>query len=164
MFFEQEMGQYCISDITLAIPFPHFEGWECGFLRTCKRTARTQGGPLVPLPTMASNAPAFLGSVSRTAAPREGSALLQSRVLCGHCGRRMSPTYTNARPSRDAPACHHYVCKKKDDRLNQLLDATKSWSRHQSAAGFPGHVVGFSTLHPRGAPASTSHGERGGST
>ena len=61
--------------------------------------------------TMASNARAFLGSGSRTAAPREGSALLQSRVLCGHCGRRMSPTYTNARPSRDAPACYHYVCK-----------------------------------------------------
>ncbi|MCY4469058.1 MAG: recombinase family protein, partial [Thiotrichales bacterium] len=61
--------------------------------------------------TMASNARAFLGSESRTAAPREGSALLQSRVLCGHCGRRMSPTYTNARPSRDAPACYHYVCK-----------------------------------------------------
>ena len=61
--------------------------------------------------TMAGNARAFLGSGSRTAAPREGSALLQSRVLCGHCGRRMSPTYTNARPSRDAPACHHYVCK-----------------------------------------------------
>ena len=61
--------------------------------------------------TMASNARAFLGSESRTAAPREGSALLQSRVLCGHCGRRMSPTYTNARASRDAPACYHYVCK-----------------------------------------------------
>ena len=61
--------------------------------------------------TMASNARAFLGSGSRTAAPREGAALLQSRVLCGHCGRRMSPTYTNARPSRDAPACYHYVCK-----------------------------------------------------
>ena len=61
--------------------------------------------------TMTSNAQAFLGSGSRTAAPREGAALLQSRVLCGHCGRRMSPTYTNARPSRDAPACYHYVCK-----------------------------------------------------
>ena len=61
--------------------------------------------------TMASNAQAFLGSGSRTAAPREGAALLQSRVLCGHCGRRMSPTYTNARPARDAPACYHYVCK-----------------------------------------------------
>ena len=61
--------------------------------------------------TMTSNAQAFLGSGPRTAAPREGAALLQSRVLCGHCGRRMSPTYTNARPSRDAPACYHYVCK-----------------------------------------------------
>ena len=61
--------------------------------------------------TMTSNAQAFLGSGSRTAAPREGAALLQSRVLCGHCGRRMSSTYTNARPSRDAPACYHYVCK-----------------------------------------------------
>ena len=61
--------------------------------------------------TMASNARAFLGSGARTAAPREGSALLQSRVLCGHCGRRMSPTYANARPSRDAPAGYHYVCK-----------------------------------------------------
>ena len=61
--------------------------------------------------TMASNARAFLGSGLRTAAPREGAALLQSRVLCGHCGRRMSPTYANARASRDAPACYHYVCK-----------------------------------------------------
>ena len=39
--------------------------------------------------TLASNATAFAPSASRTAAPREGAALLQSRVICGQCGRRM---------------------------------------------------------------------------
>ena len=61
--------------------------------------------------TMTSNAAAFLPAGSRTAAPREGAALLQSRVICGHCGRRMSPAYTNPRPSRNQPAYYHYICK-----------------------------------------------------
>ena len=61
--------------------------------------------------TMASNARAFFGTGLRTAAPREGAALLQSRVLCGHCGRRMGLQYTAARPSRGAAACHDYLCK-----------------------------------------------------
>ena len=39
--------------------------------------------------TLTSNAAAFRPLGSRTAAPREGAALLQSRVICGHCGRRM---------------------------------------------------------------------------
>ena len=57
------------------------------------------------------NADAFLGSDSRTAAPREGAALLQSRVICGHCGRRMGMHYNRAFPHRNRPARYFYVCK-----------------------------------------------------
>ena len=63
--------------------------------------------------TMASNAAAFLPSGSRTAAPREGAALLQSRVICGRCGRRMSPLYHNPRPSSRELASHYYVCRER---------------------------------------------------
>ncbi len=62
--------------------------------------------------TLASNAASFLRSGSRTAAPREGAALLQSRILCGHCGRRMFVNYSRAtRANGDARAPYHYVCK-----------------------------------------------------
>ena len=61
--------------------------------------------------TMASNAAAFLPSGSRTAAPREGAALLQSRVICGHCGRRMALLYNYPRPSRNEAARYFYICK-----------------------------------------------------
>ena len=59
---------------------------------------------------MTGNATAFLPSPSRTAAPREGAALLQSRVICGHCGRRMGMQYNRALPHRNRPARYYYVC------------------------------------------------------
>ena len=60
--------------------------------------------------TLRGNAAAFLGSDSRTAAPREGAALLQSRVICGRCGRRMGMQYNRALPHRNRPARYFYVC------------------------------------------------------
>ena len=60
--------------------------------------------------TLRGNAASFLESPARTAAPREGAALLQSRVICGHCGRRMSMQYNNALPHRNRPARYFYVC------------------------------------------------------
>ena len=60
--------------------------------------------------TLRGNAAAFLESGSRTAAPREGAALLQSRVICGHCGRRMGMKYNRALPHRNRPARYFYVC------------------------------------------------------
>ena len=60
--------------------------------------------------TLRGNAASFLEAPARTAAAREGAALLQSRVLCGHCGRRMSMQYNNALPHRNRPARYHYVC------------------------------------------------------
>ena len=60
--------------------------------------------------TLRGNAASFLEAPSRTAAPREGAALLQSRVVCGHCGRRMSMQYNNALPHRNRPARYFYVC------------------------------------------------------
>ncbi len=59
---------------------------------------------------MTGNATAFLPSPSRTAAPRAGAALLQSRVICGHCGRRMGMQYNRALPHRNRPARYFYVC------------------------------------------------------
>ncbi len=62
---------------------------------------------------LADNAAAFVRSAGRNTTPREGAALLQSRVLCGRCGHRMSPQYTRARPSRKERASVHYVCREK---------------------------------------------------
>ena len=60
---------------------------------------------------LAANAAAFLPAPSRVAAPRKGAALLQSRAICGHCGRRMGPLYTSARSARNQPARYFYVCR-----------------------------------------------------
>ncbi len=69
--------------------------------------------------TLRGNADAFLESGSRTAAPREGAALLQSRVICGHCGRRMSMQYNRAFPHRNRPARYFYVCKEELTRYGR---------------------------------------------
>ncbi len=61
--------------------------------------------------TLERNRAAFRPPGARTAAPREGAALLQSRVICGHCGRRMGMQYNRALPHRNRPARHFYVCK-----------------------------------------------------
>ena len=54
--------------------------------------------------TLARNAEAFASLESRRAAPREGAALLQSLMVCGRCGQRMSVHYSKARPARNQPA------------------------------------------------------------
>ena len=59
---------------------------------------------------LAGNAAAFMPSGSRTAPPREGAALLQSRILCGHCGRRMFVSYDHSRHGENR-APYHYTCK-----------------------------------------------------
>ena len=63
--------------------------------------------------TLASNASAFFPAPSRVAAPRKGAALLQSRVICGRCGRRMGPRYAGARARRNGRTGHSYVCKER---------------------------------------------------
>ena len=68
---------------------------------------------------MTGNATAFLPSPSRTAAPREGAALLQSRVICGHCGRRMGMQYNRALPHRNRPARYFYVCNEELTRYGR---------------------------------------------
>ena len=63
--------------------------------------------------TLAGNAAAFFPAPSRVSAPRKGAALLQSRVICGRCGRRMGPRYASARPRRNGRTGCSYVCKER---------------------------------------------------
>jgi len=69
--------------------------------------------------TLESNRAAFLGSDRRIPAPREGAALLQSRVICGRCGRRMGMQYNRALPHRNRPARYAYVCGAEKDRYGR---------------------------------------------
>ena len=69
------------------------------------------------LQRLARNARSFAPSPARLSAPRNGAALLQGLVLCGHCGRRMTVHYTNARPARNQPAKVHYMCQ--EPRMRQ---------------------------------------------
>lgn len=71
--------------------------------------------------TLEGNRAAFLGSDRRTAAPREGAALLQSRVICGRCGRRMGMKYNRALPHRNRPARYFYVCDDEQDRYGRKI-------------------------------------------
>ena len=62
--------------------------------------------------TLASNAAAFFPSGPRAAAPREGAALLQSRILCGRCGRRMFVSYNRStRPCGNDRAPYCCTCR-----------------------------------------------------
>lgn len=54
--------------------------------------------------TLTHNRAGFAKGPARSVAPRDGEALLQSRVLCGICGRRMKVRYARARPARNEPA------------------------------------------------------------
>ena len=67
--------------------------------------------------TMKCNSAAFNGAQARRPAPRKGQALLQSRVICGHCGRRMRVRYVAARPKRAQPARCYYYCQHNIVRL-----------------------------------------------
>ena len=69
--------------------------------------------------TLESNRAAFLGSDRRIPAPREGAALLQSRVICGRCGRRMGMQYNRAPRHRNRPARYFYVCGEQRDRYGR---------------------------------------------
>ena len=61
--------------------------------------------------TLKRNRTAFSLRVGRQPPPRGGLALLQSRVICGHCGHRMGIQYCAARPDHGAPARWYYYCK-----------------------------------------------------
>ena len=60
--------------------------------------------------TLAANAATLQPPPGRVSAPRNGSVLLQSQVICGRCGRRMRPRYASGRPSRNEQARGFYVC------------------------------------------------------
>ena len=87
----REQWQVCIPDL------------HAGFI-TWEEYCRNQE-------TLARNAEAFASLESRRAAPREGAALLQSLMVCGRCGQRMSVHYSKARPARNQPARAYYQCR-----------------------------------------------------
>ena len=61
--------------------------------------------------TLKGNGNSFLPEHARQSAPRNGQALLQSRVICGHCGHRMSAKYIVANPARWQKARRYYFCR-----------------------------------------------------
>ena len=71
--------------------------------------------------TLARNAEAFASLESRRAVPREGAALLQSLMVCGRCGQRMSVHYSKARPARNEPARVYYQCREPCGRPGEGL-------------------------------------------
>ena len=85
-----DQWQVCLPDA-----HPGYIGWE-EYLRNQDTLARNRAG--------------FATGPARTIAPRDGQALLQSRVLCGICGRRMKVRYARARPARNEPARYYYRC------------------------------------------------------
>ena len=103
----REQWQVCIPDL------------HAGFI-TWEEYCRNQE-------TLARNAEAFASLESRRAAPREGAALLQSLMVCGRCGQRMSVHYSKARPARNQPARAYYQCRescvRRGERLCQSMRA-----------------------------------------
>ena len=61
--------------------------------------------------TLENNRTGFTPGAGRQPPPRDGLALLQSRVVCGHCGHRMTSHYSPARPDRSDPARWYYYCR-----------------------------------------------------
>ena len=61
--------------------------------------------------TLETNRTGFMPGAGRQPPPRAGLALLQSRVLCGHCGHRMTSHYNVARPDRCQAARWYYYCR-----------------------------------------------------
>ena len=87
----QEEWRVCLPDM-----HPGFIGWE-EYLRNQRqladnRTSRAPGG-------------------ERRSPPRNGAALLQSRVVCGLCGRRMMTRYSPASERWKRRARRHYICE-----------------------------------------------------
>lgn len=69
--------------------------------------------------TLKRNVAAFTPGLARQPVPREGQALLQSRVICGYCGHRMRVRYVGARPKRAQPAHWYYYCQHNVVRLGE---------------------------------------------
>ena len=69
--------------------------------------------------TLKRNVAAFTPGLARQPVPREGRALLQSRVICGYCGHRMRVRYVVARPKRAQPAHWYYYCPHNEIRLGE---------------------------------------------
>jgi len=67
--------------------------------------------------TLKRNMAAFEPGPTRQPAARDGRALLQSRVICGHCGHRMRVRYVAERPTRGQPARWYYYCQHNVVRL-----------------------------------------------
>ena len=67
--------------------------------------------------TLKRNVAAFKPGAARQPAAREGRALLQSRIICGHCGHRMRVRYAAERPKRGEPARWYYYCQHNVVRL-----------------------------------------------
>ena len=61
--------------------------------------------------TLENNRTGFMPGAGRQPPPRDGLALLQSRVICGHCGHRMTSHYNPARPDRNQAARWYYYCR-----------------------------------------------------
>ena len=61
--------------------------------------------------TLENNRTGFMPGAGRQPPPRDGLALLQSRIICGHCGHRMTSHYNPARPDRDQAARWYYYCR-----------------------------------------------------
>ena len=59
--------------------------------------------------TMRTNAASFLQG-DRVPSPRKGTALLQSRIICGICGHRMRVSYNHDKRRASAPKWY-YLCK-----------------------------------------------------
>ncbi len=59
---------------------------------------------------LADNCTSRVSGDTRQSAPRNGAALLQSRVICGLCGRRMMTRYSPSSARRKRAARRHYVC------------------------------------------------------
>ena len=62
--------------------------------------------------TLRKNKASFEPGQARQSAPREGGALLQSRVICGRCGYRMKVRYASVSPQGKQLARWYYVCER----------------------------------------------------
>ena len=83
--------------------------------------------------TLENNRTGFMPGAGRQPPPRDGLALLQSRVICGHCGHRMTSHYNPARPDRNQAARWYYYCRhnivRHGARTCQRACAARRWMR-----------------------------------
>ena len=86
------------DDWTVCLPDMHagFISWE-EYLRNQRQ--------------LAENRTCQAPGEARRSAPRNGAALLQSRVICGLCGRRMMTRYSSPSARWKRRARRHYICE-----------------------------------------------------